>query len=289
MRTRRDADRPSRSRRASPSECWRSGPSRPLGSAKTVATSSNETPCLARFLVAFRGSHSNTIEYIHNNPTAQHWVGRLFATGWAEEDAARLPLIVRQALARVARYQIIHTAGQPTLPSLLVLKRTNVHERFSQYWVRRQLWLRTTMPDLKDSCPRQPTVSVREPLWTLGKGPRRLACILVDHGADGAEYRLLVDGAIYVRRRFGRVDLAVLGAADLLRQFKHDGWTDRSPGGGSPPDAVTRSPDVERDVAALIQRSKDLHDEAEELHRIAEASATKAARLRADVASQRRP
>jgi hypothetical protein len=30
----------------------------------------------------------------------------------------------RQALARVARYQIFHTAGQPTLPSLVVLKRT---------------------------------------------------------------------------------------------------------------------------------------------------------------------
>jgi hypothetical protein len=145
------------------------------------------------------------------------------------------------------------------------------------------------MPDLKDSLTRQPTVGVREPLWTLGKGPRRLACLLVDHGADGAEYRLLIDGAIYVRRRFSRVDLAVLGAEDLRRQFKHDGWTGRSPGGGSPLVAVPRTPDVQRDVAALIRRSKALPDEAEELHRTAEASATKAARLLADVATKRRP
>lgn len=108
------------------------------------------------------------------------------------------------------------------------------------------------------------------------------------HGADGAEYRLLVAGAIYGRRRFGRVDLAVLGTEDLRRQFEHDGCTGRSPGGVSPPDAVTSTPDVERDVAALIQLSKDLQGEAEELHRTAETLATKAARLRADLATQRR-
>src|SRR6267378_3420131 len=46
-----------------------------------------------------------------------------------------------------------------------------------------------------------------EPLWTLGKGPQRLACQLVDHGVQGAEYRLLVNGEFCVRRSFGGLDL----------------------------------------------------------------------------------
>ena len=46
---------------------------------------------------------------------------------------------------------------------------------------------------------------------------------------------------------------------------------------------------IEPDVAALIKRSKDLQDEAEELHRTAEELAKKAARLREDSANQKRP
>lgn len=44
-----------------------SGPSRASGSAKTVAASSNATPCLSRFPLAFFPSHSNTaFQYIQN-------------------------------------------------------------------------------------------------------------------------------------------------------------------------------------------------------------------------------
>jgi hypothetical protein len=68
-----------------------------------------------------------------------------------------------------------------------------------------------------------------EPLWTLGKGSRRLACQLFDHGAQGAEYRLLVNGEFCVRRRFGGLDLAVVGAEDMRCQLEHEGWTGRSP------------------------------------------------------------
>ena len=66
---------------------------------------------------------------------------------------------------------------------------------------RRQVWLRATMPTPKVSLAPRPPDSRRERLWTLGEA----------------------------RRRFGRVDLAVLGAEDLRRQFEHDGWTGRSP------------------------------------------------------------
>jgi hypothetical protein len=145
------------------------------------------------------------------------------------------------------------------------------------------------MPTKVSLAPRPPD-GVREQLWTLGKGPRRLACELCDHGPAGAEYWLLVDGEAYARRRFGRVDLAVLGTEDLRRQFEHDGWTGRSRGGVSPLDAVTPTTDaIELDVAGLIKRSRDLQDEAQELNRTAEALARKAARLWTDLAVQKRP
>lgn len=136
----------------------------------------------------------------------------------------------------------------------------------------------------------RPADGRRERLWTLGKGLRRLACELCDRGPWGAEYWLLVDGEAYARRCFGRVDLAVLCTEDLRRQFEHDGWTGRSPGVVSPLDAVTRTTDaIERDVAGLIKRSRDLQDEAQELNRTAEALARKAARLRTDLAAHKRP
>src|SRR5262249_54828478 len=58
--TRPDADRPRRRNLCSRIECRTSGPSNPIGSANTVAASSNETPCLARLARAFASSHSNT-------------------------------------------------------------------------------------------------------------------------------------------------------------------------------------------------------------------------------------
>jgi hypothetical protein len=72
---------------------------------------------------------------------------------------------------------------------------------------------------------RRHTDGISEPLWTLGKGPRRLACQLFDNGAQGAEYRLLVNGEFYISRRFGRLDLAVVGTEDIRRQLEHEGWT----------------------------------------------------------------
>lgn len=42
-------------------ECFVSSPSRPFGSEKAVAASSNEIPCFSRFVVAFRSSHSNIL------------------------------------------------------------------------------------------------------------------------------------------------------------------------------------------------------------------------------------
>ena len=90
--------------------------------------------------------------------------------------------------------------------------------------------------DMSDpfDAPNRPLAPLRapctgEPLWTLGKGPRRLACQLFDKGVHGAEYRLLVNGEFCVRRRFGRLDLAVVGAKDIRCQLEHDGWTGISP------------------------------------------------------------
>ena len=85
----------------------------------------------------------------------------------------------------------------------------------------------TTMPEPKQHPNRRHTDGIGEPLWTLGKGPRRLACELFDNGAHGAEYRLLIDGEVYTSRRFSRLDLAVGGAEDIRRQLEHDGWTGR--------------------------------------------------------------
>ena len=65
---------------------------------------------------------------------------------------------------------------------------------------------------------------IGEPLWTLGKGPKRLSCEPFDNGVHGAEYRLLVDGEVYASRRFGNLDLAVVGVEDIRRQLEHDGW-----------------------------------------------------------------
>jgi hypothetical protein len=81
------------------------------------------------------------------------------------------------------------------------------------------------MPEPKHHLNRRHTDGIEEPLWTLEKGPRRLACELLDHGAHGAEYRLLGDDEVYASRCFERLDLALVGAKDIRRQFEHDGWT----------------------------------------------------------------
>ena len=46
---------------------------------------------------------------------------------------------------------------------------------------------------------------------------------------------------------------------------------------------------IDPDVAALIKRSKDLQDEAEELNRTAEELAKKAAHLKEDLGKRKRP
>jgi len=86
------------------------------------------------------------------------------------------------------------------------------------------------MTDEPFSVPNRPPVPLRELRrgelwWTLGKGPGRLSCELFDNGVNGAEYQLLVNGAVFVSRRFGRLDLAVVGADDIRCQLEHDGWT----------------------------------------------------------------
>jgi hypothetical protein len=77
--------------------------------------------------------------------------------------------------------------------------------------------------------PNRPPIPLRERhrgelRWTLGKGASRLSCELVDNGANGAQYRLLVNGAFCISRRFGRLDLAIVGADDIRCQLEHDGW-----------------------------------------------------------------
>ena len=71
-RTRRPREIPSKTNRSSSIECRGSPAMRPSGSPKTVPASSNDTPCLARFLAAFCGSHSNlstTRYYSHAHKT----------------------------------------------------------------------------------------------------------------------------------------------------------------------------------------------------------------------------
>jgi hypothetical protein len=85
------------------------------------------------------------------------------------------------------------------------------------------------MTDEPFSVPNRPMAPLREPRpgkpwWTITKGPSRLSCELFDNGVNGAEYRLLVNGAVFVSRRFGRLDLAVAGADDIRCQLEHDGW-----------------------------------------------------------------
>lgn len=57
---RRRSEMPSNTNRSSTAEWRGSATILPNGSPKTVAASSNDTPCLARFPAAFRGSHSNS-------------------------------------------------------------------------------------------------------------------------------------------------------------------------------------------------------------------------------------
>ena len=57
---RRRSEMPSNTNRSSMAEWRESATILPNGSPKTVAASSNDTPCLARFPAALRGSHSNS-------------------------------------------------------------------------------------------------------------------------------------------------------------------------------------------------------------------------------------
>ena len=73
---------------------------------------------------------------------------------------------------------------------------------------------------------RPPPVKPREgePLWALTKGAKRLACALRYHGEHGVETLVLLDGELYVGRRFPTRALALDEANTMRAQCVEHGW-----------------------------------------------------------------
>jgi hypothetical protein len=73
--------------------------------------------------------------------------------------------------------------------------------------------------------PSRPREHPREPLWTLRRDDRKVACELRDHGEPvGAEVQLLRNGEFYAGRRFDTRDMALRHADHLRVSLEHDGW-----------------------------------------------------------------
>jgi hypothetical protein len=63
-----------------------------------------------------------------------------------------------------------------------------------------------------------------EPVWAMAKGTRRLTCELKFHGEHGVETRTLLDGELYVGRRFPKRARALDEASTMHAQCVAHGW-----------------------------------------------------------------
>jgi hypothetical protein len=66
---------------------------------------------------------------------------------------------------------------------------------------------------------------VSEPLWTLGKAGRLIACELLDDGRYGCEAQLSRDGAFYADRRFADRAQALAHVGEVRARLEREGWT----------------------------------------------------------------
>lgn len=71
-----------------------------------------------------------------------------------------------------------------------------------------------------------PTAKPRpgESVWTLTKGTRTLTCELRYHGKYGVEALVLLDGELYMGRRFSTRAMALEEANAMRSQCAKDGW-----------------------------------------------------------------
>jgi hypothetical protein len=77
--------------------------------------------------------------------------------------------------------------------------------------------------------PPPPRAHPNEPLWTLERNGRHVACELRDHGEpSGAEVQLLRDGEFYAGRRFDTRTMALRHAEHVRENLERDGWLSRS-------------------------------------------------------------
>ena len=78
-------------------------------------------------------------------------------------------------------------------------------------------------PKAKPRPPRTPQPG--EPVWTLTKAPKRLACELRDSGVFGCEVQLFRDGEFFAARRFPNRAHALAHATALRARLEGGGWT----------------------------------------------------------------
>jgi hypothetical protein len=103
--------------------------------------------------------------------------------------------------------------------------RTRVHLRYREHMA--DQWF---SPGYRSQPAR---ANLGEPLWTLERNGRRVACELRDHGEPaGAEVQLLRNGEFYAGRRFDTRDQAVRHADHVRMSLERDGWRAES---SSPP------------------------------------------------------
>jgi hypothetical protein len=65
-----------------------------------------------------------------------------------------------------------------------------------------------------------------EPVWTMTKGARHLTCELRYHGEYGVEALVLLDGELYVGRRFPTRAQALDEASAMHAACVEHGWQD---------------------------------------------------------------
>jgi hypothetical protein len=76
-----------------------------------------------------------------------------------------------------------------------------------------------------DHRPTPPTRQHAEPVWTLERNGRKVACELRDHGEPaGAEVQLLKNGEFYAGRQFETRAMALQHADHLREGLERDGW-----------------------------------------------------------------
>jgi hypothetical protein len=116
----------------------------------------------------------------------------------------------RSGALSTSRHALSATAGTAPDLSCHVLR---YRERMADTWY---------APDHRRSLPtRHPS----EPLWTLERSGRHVACELRDHGESaGAEVQLLKNGEFYAGRRFETRAMALQHADHVRENLERDGW-----------------------------------------------------------------